>query len=115
MTWPQHPILTKITAATALAAFLAGIPAVLLTFFWPIDLPTADDLATPGEPVVIEALLLAVVWTCWTLFTWAVLTEVIGAIRNRPSRIRLPFQRLAAYLITAITVTATAPIAAPRG
>ncbi|RBQ16946.1 hypothetical protein DP939_28255 [Spongiactinospora rosea] len=115
MTWPQHPILTKITAATALAAFLAGIPTVLLTFFWPIDLPTVDDLATPGEPVVIEALLLAVVWTCWALFTWAVLAEVAGVIRNRPSRILLPFQRLAAYLITAITVTATAPIAAPRG
>ncbi|MDF5758419.1 LysM peptidoglycan-binding domain-containing protein [Spongiactinospora sp. TRM90649] len=112
---PHHPILRRIAAATMLAAFLAGIPSVLLTFFWPIDLPTVDDLAGPGEPVVIKTLLLAVVWTCWALFSWAVLVEVAGVIRNRPSQVRLPFQRLAAYLITAITITATAPVAAPRG
>ncbi|GAA3714268.1 hypothetical protein GCM10022224_094870 [Nonomuraea antimicrobica] len=40
--------------------------------------------------------------------------ELVGTIRARRSHVRLPFQRLAAYLITTITVAATAPIAAPR-
>lgn len=57
------------------------MPAVLLAFFWPIDPPTLDDLATPGEPVVIQALLLAVVWACWGLFTASVAVELAGVIR----------------------------------
>src|SRR5690606_5024152 len=55
----RHPILARTAAAVTLAALLAGIPSVLLKFFWPVRLPTLDDLATPGEPVVIVALLLA--------------------------------------------------------
>ncbi|MEU6720736.1 LysM peptidoglycan-binding domain-containing protein [Nonomuraea sp. NPDC046802] len=110
----RHPLLARTAAGTALTALLAGIPAILLTFFWPIDLPTLDDLATPGEPIVITTLLLATVWTCWTLFALAVTVELVGTIRARRSEVRLPFQRLAAYLITTITVAATAPIAAPR-
>ncbi|MFF3671602.1 LysM peptidoglycan-binding domain-containing protein [Microtetraspora malaysiensis] len=111
----RHPILSKVTAATVLTALLAGIPTVLLAFFWPIDLPTLDDLATPTEPVVIKALLLGIVWTCWTLFAWAVLVELVDTFRVSQSRVRMPFQRLAAYLITTITLAATAPVAATRG
>lgn len=110
----RHPILSKAAAATVLMMLLAGIPAVLLAFFWPIELPTLDDLVTPGEPVVIKALLLGTVWTCWALFAWAVLIEVVGTFRESPVRIRMPFHRLAAYLITTITLTATAPVAATR-
>ncbi|WP_433347666.1 LysM peptidoglycan-binding domain-containing protein [Microtetraspora malaysiensis] len=111
----RHPILSKVTAAIVLAALLVGIPAVMLGSFWPIDLPTLDDLATPTEPVVIKALLLGIVWTCWALFTWAVLVELVGTFRASQSRVRMPFQRLAAYLITTITLAATAPVAATRG
>ncbi|MDF5759054.1 LysM peptidoglycan-binding domain-containing protein [Spongiactinospora sp. TRM90649] len=110
----RHPILSKLVAAAVLVALLTGMPAVLLAFFWPVELPTLDDLATPGEPLV-RTLLIVVVWTCWALFAWSVLVELVGTIRDRPSRVRLPFQRLAAYLITALTVAATAPVAAPRG
>ncbi|WP_431913424.1 LysM peptidoglycan-binding domain-containing protein [Nonomuraea jabiensis] len=110
----RHPLLARTAAGTALTALLAGIPTILLTYFWPIDLPTLDDLATPGEPIVIKTLLLATVWTCWTLFALAVAVELVGTVRARRSQVRLPFQRLAAYLITTITVAATAPIAAPR-
>ncbi|MEO3807305.1 LysM peptidoglycan-binding domain-containing protein [Nonomuraea sp. B1E8] len=110
----RHPLLARATAGTALIALLAGIPAILLIFFWPVALPTLDDLATPGEPVVIKTLLLATVWTCWALFALAVAVELVGTVRARRNHVRLPFQRLAAYLITTITVAATAPIAAPR-
>ncbi|MCA2178484.1 LysM peptidoglycan-binding domain-containing protein [Nonomuraea glycinis] len=110
----RHPLLARTAAGTALTALLAGIPAVLLIFFWPIDLPTLDDLATPGEPIVIRTLLLATVWICWALFAFAVTVELVGTVRAQRSQVRLPFQRLAAYLITTITVAATAPIAAPR-
>lgn len=110
----RHPILSKTAAAMALAMLLAGIPAILLAFFWPIELPTLDDLVTPVEPVVIKALLLGTVWTCWALFAWAVLIEMIGTLRESPVRVRMPFHRLAAYLITTITLTATAPVAATR-
>ncbi|MFB4269627.1 LysM peptidoglycan-binding domain-containing protein [Nonomuraea sp. GTA35] len=110
----RHPLLAKTAAAAALAGLLAGIPAILLIYFWPIDLPTRDDLATPGEPIVIRTLLLATVWMGWGLFALAVTVEIVGMIRAGRSRVRLPFQRLAAYLITTITVAATAPIAAPR-
>ncbi|GAA3661669.1 hypothetical protein GCM10022224_026480 [Nonomuraea antimicrobica] len=96
-------------AGAALTGLLAGIPAILLIFFWPIDLPTIDDLATPGEPIVIQTLLLATVWTCWALFALAVTVELVGTIRARRSHVRLPFQRLAAYLITTITVAANRP------
>jgi hypothetical protein len=34
---------------------------------------------------------------------------------ERHSRVRMPFQRFAAYLITTITLAATAPVAATRG
>jgi hypothetical protein len=51
-------------------------------------------------------LLLATVWTCWALFAWAVLVESVGTVRARRSRVRLPFHRLAAYLIATITVVA---------
>ncbi|GII52808.1 hypothetical protein Pth03_11970 [Planotetraspora thailandica] len=111
----RHPILSKVTAATVLAALLAGIPAVLLVFFWPVELPTVDDLVTPAEPVVIKALLLAIVWTCWALFACAVLVEVVDTFRATQSRVRMPFQRFAANLITTITLAATAPVAATRG
>jgi nucleoid-associated protein YgaU/DNA-binding SARP family transcriptional activator len=110
----RHPLLAKTAAAAALAGLLGGIPAILLIYFWPIDLPTLDDLATPGEPIVIRTLLLATVWIGWGLFALAVTVELVATIRAGRSRVRLPFQRLAAYLITTITVAATAPIAAPR-
>ncbi|MEV5501625.1 LysM peptidoglycan-binding domain-containing protein [Nonomuraea fuscirosea] len=110
----RHPLLARTAAGAGLIALLAGIPAILLIFFWPIVLPTLDDLATPGEPVVIKTLLLATVWTCWALFAAAVTVELVGVARARRSRVRLPFQRLAAYLITSITVAATVPVAAPR-
>ncbi|MEU5859797.1 LysM peptidoglycan-binding domain-containing protein [Nonomuraea sp. NPDC047529] len=110
----RHPLLARTAAGAALIALVAGIPVILLIFFWPIDLPTIDDLATPGEPIVIKTLLLATVWTCWALFALAVAVELVGAVRARRSQVRLPFQRLAAYLIATITVAATAPIAAPR-
>ncbi|MEO3805699.1 hypothetical protein [Nonomuraea sp. B1E8] len=110
----RHPLLARTAAGTALIALLAGIPAILLIFFWPVDLPTLDDLATPGEPVVIRTLLLATVWTCWALFALAVTVELVGTVRARRNHVRLPFQRLAVYLITTITIAATAPIAAPR-
>ncbi|OPG14165.1 LysM peptidoglycan-binding domain-containing protein [Microbispora sp. GKU 823] len=111
----RHPILAKATAIAVLTGLLAGIPAILLTFFWPVDLPTLDDLATPAEPVVIKTLLLATVWTCWTLFAGAVIAELVATARARRGRVRMPFQRLAAYLITTITVATTAPVAASRG
>jgi nucleoid-associated protein YgaU/DNA-binding SARP family transcriptional activator len=110
----RHPLLARTVACATLTGLLAGIPAILLIFFWPIDLPTLDDLATPGEPIVIKTLLLATVWTCWAMFALAVTVELVGTVRARRSQVRLPFQRLAAYLITTITVAATAPIAAPR-
>ncbi|WP_431934070.1 LysM peptidoglycan-binding domain-containing protein [Nonomuraea jabiensis] len=110
----RHPLLARTAAVAALTGLLAGIPTILLVFFWPIDLPTLDDLATPGEPIVIKTLLLATVWTCWALFALAVTVELVGTLRAQRSQVRLPFQRLAAYLITTITVAATAPIAAPR-
>ncbi|MEV4077275.1 LysM peptidoglycan-binding domain-containing protein [Nonomuraea fuscirosea] len=110
----RHPLLARTAAGAGLIALLAGIPAILLIFFWPIVLPTLDDLATPGEPVVIKTLLLATVWTCWALFAAAVTVELVGVARARRSHVRLPFQRLAAYLITSITVAATVPVAAPR-
>ncbi|MBO4269084.1 LysM peptidoglycan-binding domain-containing protein [Microbispora triticiradicis] len=111
----RHPILAKAAAVAVLIGLLAGIPAVLLTFFWPVDLPTLDDLATPAEPVVIKTLLLATVWTCWALFVGAVVAESVATARARRGRVRMPFQRLAAYLITTITVATTAPVAASRG
>ncbi|MEZ0076296.1 LysM peptidoglycan-binding domain-containing protein [Planotetraspora sp. GP83] len=111
----RHPILAKTAAVVVLTGLVAGIPAILLSFFWPVQLPTVDDLATPAEPVVIKALLLGTVWTCWALFACAVLIELVGTARARHRRVRMPFQRLAAYLITTITVAATAPAIAPRG
>ncbi|WP_328855397.1 LysM peptidoglycan-binding domain-containing protein [Microbispora hainanensis] len=111
----RHPILAKAAAVAVLTGLLAGIPAILLTFFWPVDLPTLDDLATPAEPVVIKTVLLATVWTCWALFAGAVIAEVVATARARRGRVRMPFQRLAAYLITTITVATTAPVAASRG
>lgn len=111
----RHPILAKAGAVVVLTGLLLGIPAVLLTFFWPVDVPTLDDLATPGEPVVVKALLLGVVWTCWALFACAVVVELVETVRARRSPVRMPFQRLAAYLITTIVVAATAPAAGPRG
>ncbi|MEV0623986.1 LysM peptidoglycan-binding domain-containing protein [Nonomuraea sp. NPDC050404] len=110
----RHPLLARIAAGTALTGLLTGFPAVLLIFFWPIELPSLDDLATPGEPIVIKTLLLTTVWTCWALFAVAMTVELVGTFRARRSQVRLPFQRLAAYLITTITVAATAPVAAPR-
>ncbi|KAA9374855.1 LysM peptidoglycan-binding domain-containing protein [Microbispora cellulosiformans] len=111
----RHPILAKAAAIAVLTGLLAGIPAILLTFFWPVDLPTLDDLATPAEPVVIKTLLLATVWTCWALFAGAVIAELVATARARRGRVRMPFQRLAAYLITTITLATTAPVAASRG
>ncbi|GIH52343.1 DNA-binding transcriptional activator of the SARP family [Microbispora rosea] len=111
----RHPILAKAAAVAVLTGLLAGIPAILLTFFWPVDLPTLDDLATPAEPVVIKTLLLATVWTCWALFAGAVIVELVATARARRGRVHMPFQRLAAYLITTITMATTAPVAASRG
>ncbi|GAA4561114.1 LysM peptidoglycan-binding domain-containing protein [Planotetraspora kaengkrachanensis] len=111
----RHPILSKVAAVTVLAALLVGMPTVLLVFFWPVDVPTVDDIVTPAEPVVIKALLLGIVWTCWALFACAVLVELVGTLRATQSRVRMPFQRFAAHLITTITLAATTPVAATRG
>lgn len=110
----RHPVLSKITAAVVLTALVAGIPATLLVFFPLVNLPSIEDLASPGEPKVIKTLLLLIVWTCWALFVWAVIVELVGAIRASRTRVRTPFQRLAAYLITTLTLAATSPIATTR-
>lgn len=111
----RHPVLARITAALVLAALLAGIPAVLLSFFWPIELPRLEDLAAPAEPQVVKPLLLLVVWTCWGMFVCGVVAELIGMTRASQAPIRVPFRRLAAYLITTITIAATTPVSAARG
>ncbi|MFI6321595.1 LysM peptidoglycan-binding domain-containing protein [Nonomuraea sp. NPDC050556] len=111
----RHPFLSRAFAALVLLALTAGIPAVLLAFFWPLHLPRLDELVAPAEPHVLKPLLLLVVWACWAVFAWSVLVELVTALRASRSRVRTPFQRLAAHLITTITVATTTPVAAARG
>ncbi|WP_433432231.1 LysM peptidoglycan-binding domain-containing protein [Nonomuraea sp. CA-141351] len=111
----RFPVLPRATAALVLAVLLAGIPTILLLFFWPLELPSVEDLAMPAEPQMVKPLLLGVVWVCWGLFGWGVLAELIGMMRATRTRVRTPFHRLAAHLITTMTLAATTPVAAARG
>ncbi|RBQ13968.1 hypothetical protein DP939_43085 [Spongiactinospora rosea] len=108
----RHPVAAAIAAGVALVTLLAGIPAVLLTFFWPIELPRVEDLVTPAEPQVLKPLLLLVVWGFWALFAWAVLLELVAMARGRTRQAgHAPFQRFAAYLVAMLTITTASPVA----
>ncbi|MFC5830054.1 LysM peptidoglycan-binding domain-containing protein [Nonomuraea insulae] len=111
----RFPTLARVTAALVLAVLVVGIPVVLLAFFRPMELPRLDELTTPTEPQVIKPLLFVVVWTCWSMFVWGVLAELINLLLVGNIRFRVPFQHLAARLLTTITLAATTPVAAARG
>ena len=110
-------------AAAALAGILAGIPAGLVVLVgWPLpaSVPTLEQLqAWASSPItdrtVINTLAI-LLWYLWAQFTRAVAVEAL-ATRTGAAPRRLGgtagAQRLAAVLVTAISMSTTAAVAGP--
>jgi hypothetical protein len=104
-------IARAIASGITLVALTVGVPVALVTFG---RLPGWDDLADlPGEMLTDTtafALLTALAWATWALFTAVVAVELAGVLAGA-RRWRLPagtpFQGSARRLVAALTMTAS--------
>lgn len=124
---PQHrrtrTLATGTAAAVLLTGLIVGIPAALLTVA-PRDLTvTSWDrihtlLTGRDDGTLFLAVLLAVAWIAWAVFTLSVVLEAVALIRRVPTP-RIPMlagpQQAAASLIAAIALLAPQPVPHPTG
>jgi DNA-binding SARP family transcriptional activator/nucleoid-associated protein YgaU len=128
MSTVQHGVARRLRAAlaaTVLAGMLAGIPSgLVLLVGWPLptSLPTLEQVqlwaTTPLSDQTVINTLAILLWYLWAQFTRAVAVETLAARSGAaPRRLRgtAGTQRLAAVLVTAIsmTTTTTAAVAGP--
>lgn len=102
-----------IAALLLLAAFVAGIPALLLAVspIRTLTLPTwsemTDSITRPDDGHLFLAALAMLAWLAWAAFTVCVVVEAVAVVRGLPSP-RLPFlgppQRAASALVAAAAV-----------
>jgi nucleoid-associated protein YgaU len=114
-------LLKAVGALAVLIAVIVGVPVLLVALgLVPHGLPSFDEvlshLTARDDGQLVQVLLAAGAWVCWTLFTASTAAELAGLVRTRPA-VRLPvglrvFQRPAAALVTAVAVGLTVAPAA---
>jgi LysM repeat protein len=112
-------ILAASAACAALAAIVGGVPVLVGAVAGnplPAEVPTVDEvvsaLTARDTGQLFLRTLTVVAWLAWASFALSVLVEIPAAVRRRPA-LRLaglgPQQRLAAALVAAVIVGASAP------
>ncbi|MET9535779.1 LysM peptidoglycan-binding domain-containing protein [Streptomyces sp. NPDC006649] len=116
--WPLA-VIRALFALAALAALLAGVPALLLSFGQlPTSVPSLsgvqDALMAPDDGTLLMTTLTIAAWVAWLWLTIPVLAETAAVVVRRTSP-RLPGmgtgQRLAAYLLGSILLASPAAAA----
>ncbi|WP_160050829.1 OmpA family protein [Nocardiopsis sp. FR4] len=115
-----HQRLRQIAALATTLILLAGLPWLATTLTWPtLDLSWTSvevHLRSGRLPAGVgTAALILALWTLWGLYLGVLITEAVGRLHHRPSRLRplRPLQLLAATTLGTLAVSPTVAHAAP--
>lgn len=105
-----HSRVRGVAALATLLTILVGLPVLLLTVAGTPRLPSIDALARIGsiltsrdDGTLLFAVLTWIAWVAWAVFGVNVITELFWQARGRRApRLRLPGQRTASGLVTAV-------------